>query len=128
MAQIYKGDDGKLYRTRFQIGDVVRIRDVGQCYTTYFEAFQLLGIEKWKEPILLNTIKNKKEQNWIVHDLISVYNNYSEPFYNILYHIKNKNGISIVIGECGLNLRVLNPNINDNYKIFNNNKIINVIK
>lgn len=128
MAQIYKGEDDKIYHTRFQIGDIVRIRDVGQCYTTYFEAFQLLGVKKWKEPIRINTIKNIKEQNWIVHDLICVYNRGVKPFHTILCHIKNKNGFSVVIGEFGLNLRLLKFNINYNYKNLNNNKIIKVIK
>lgn len=127
MAQIYKGEDGKLYRTKFEIGDIVRIRDLGQCYTTYFEAFQYLGVKKWEEPIALNQIKNKKEQNWIVHDMLCVYNGYVNRPCTILCHIKNKQGFSIVIGENGLNLRVLNSNINTQYKKLNNNKIIKVI-
>lgn len=105
MAQIYIGEDDKCYHTKFEIGDIVRIKDIGYAYTSYFEAFQKLGVRDWEKPILLTKYPKFNKENWFVCNLvIKKYWSY----YDIIYHIKNKKSESLVINEQGLSLHHLN--------------------
>lgn len=99
MAQIYIGEDKKTYHTKFEIGDIVRIWERGYTYTTFKKAFRMLGIYNVNElPI------NGKdcEENWVIVNMVVLRSSlYRRNYYDILCHIKNKKGKSIVIGEKG---------------------------
>lgn len=105
MAQIYIGEDDKCYHTKFEIGDIVRIKDIGHAYTSYFEAFQILGVRDWEKPILLTKHPNFNKENWFVFNLV-IKKHWS--YYDVIYHIKNKKCESLVINEQGLSLHHLN--------------------
>lgn len=114
MGQIHIGFDEKKYCCKFEIGDVVRIWDLGHCYTTFTSAFKQFGLYD------INVIyvnQNDKNENWVIVDMMIVYGNYySHRGYDILCHLKNKKGKSIVIGEDGLKKRPININVTKSLK------------
>ena len=121
MAQIFVGDDEKVYHTKFEIGDIVRICESGYTYTTFTEAFEMLGI--YGVDRLPINIKDC-EENWVIVNMIVIRSPlYREGKYDILCHIKNKKGISIVIGEQGLSKRLIKRCNTEALKELNNNKI-----
>lgn len=121
MAQIYIGEDEKMYRTKFEIGDIVRICETGYTYTTFTDAFELLGI--YGVDYLPIKIKDC-EENWVIVNMIVVRSFiYRAEKYEILCHIKNKKGKSIVIGEDGLRKRLIKRCNTEALKELNNNKI-----
>ena len=121
MAQIFVGDDEKIYHTKFEIGDIVRICESGYTYTTFTDAFEMLGIYGVdKLPI------NRKdcEENWVIVNMIVIRSPlYRAEKYDILCHIKNKKGKSIVIGERGLSKRLIKRCNTEALKKLNNNQI-----
>ena len=121
MAQIYIGEDKKTYHTKFEIGDIVRIWERGYTYTTFKKAFRMLGIYNVNElPI------NGKdcEENWVIVNMVVLRSSlYRRNYYDILCHIKNKKGKSIVIGEKGLKKRIIKNCNTNSLKELNNNKI-----
>lgn len=127
MAQIYIGEDYKCYHTKFEIGDIVRIKDIGYAYTSYFEAFQMLNVRDWEKPILLSKYPNFNKENWFIFSLII--KKYSS-FYDVIYHVKNKKSQSLVINEKGLSmhhLNLLNPTSNLKTESRNSNQKIKIL-
>lgn len=121
MAQIFVGDDKNVYHTKFEIGDIVRIWETGYAYTTFKEAFKMLGI--YGVDILPINLKDR-EENWVIVNLIVIRSSlYRVGKYDILYHIKNKKGTSLVIGEQGLRKRLIKNCNTKALKELNNNRI-----
>ena len=121
MAQIFVGDDEKTYRTKFEIGDIVRIWESGYAYTTFTEAFKKVGI--YGVEILPIKLKDS-EENWVIVNMIAIRSYlYSVGKYEILCHIKNKKGQSLVIGEQGLRKRFIKNCNTEALKELNNNQI-----
>ncbi len=121
MAQIFVGDDTKIYHTKFEIGDIVRIWETGYAYTTFTDAFEMLGI--YGVNMLPINIKDR-EENWVIVNMIAIRSSlYRVGKYNILCHIKNKKGKSLVIGEQGLSKRLIKKCNTKALKELNNNKI-----
>lgn len=121
MAQIFVGDDEKVYHTKFEIGDIVRIWEPGYAYTTYREAFKMLGIYGVD---ILPINKKDCEENWVIVNMIVIRSFfYHVEKYEILCHIKNKKGISLVIGEHGLRKRLIKRCNTEALKELNNKKI-----
>lgn len=121
MAQIFVGDDKNTYRTKFEIGDIVRIWETGYAYTTYTYAFEMLGIYG----VDMLPIKLKDcEENWVIVNMIAIRSFlYRADKYEILCHIKNKKGKSLVIGEQGLRKRFIKNCNTEALKELNNNQI-----
>jgi hypothetical protein len=125
MAQIFVGDDTKTYHTKFEIGDIVRIWETGYAYTTFTEAFKMLGIyDVDRLPIKLKD----REENWVIVNMIAIRSClYSGGKYDILCHIKNKKGQSLVIGEQGLKKRLIKNCNTEALKELNNNQIKDLV-
>ena len=121
MAQIYIGEDEKIYRTKFEIGDIVRIWETGYAYTTFKKAFNMLGIY---DVDILPINRKDCEENWVIVNMIVVPSSfYRVGKYEILCHIKNKKGLSLVIGEQGLRKRLIKKCNTEALKKLNNNQI-----
>lgn len=121
MAQIFVGDDKNTYRTKFEIGDIVRIWETGYAYTTFTHAFEMLGI--YGVDMLPIKLKDR-EENWVIVNMIVIRSSfYRAEKYDILCHIKNKKGQSIVIGEHGLKKRFIKNCNTEALKELNNNQI-----
>lgn len=121
MAQIFVGDDKKIYHTKFEIGDIVRIWETGYAYTTFTKAFEMLGI--YGVTILPINLKDR-EENWVIVNMIAIRSSlYRVGKYDILCHIKNKKGTSLVIGEQGLRKRFIKNCNTEALKELNNNQI-----
>ena len=121
MAQIFVGDDKNTYRTKFEIGDIVRIWDRGYAYTTFTEAFKMLGMY---DVNFLPINAKDCEENWVIVNMIVIRSSfYHVEKYDILCHIKNKKGKSLVIGEIGLRKRILKNCNTEALKELNNNQI-----
>lgn len=121
MAQIFVGDDKNTYRTKFEIGDIVRIWETGYAYTTFTDAFKMLGI--YGVDMLPIKLKDR-EENWVIVNMIAIRSFiYRGDKYEILCHIKNKKGKSLVIGEHGLKKRFIKNCNTEALKELNNNQI-----
>ena len=121
MAQIFVGDDEKVYRTKFEMGDIVRIWEPGYAYTTFREVFKMLGIY---DVDILPINKKDCEENWVIVNMVVIHTPlYREGKYEVLCHIKNKKGKSLVIGEQGLSKRLIKRCNTEALKELNNNKI-----
>lgn len=121
MAQIFVGDDTKTYHTKFEIGDIVRIWETGYAYTTFTDAFEMLGI--YGVDMLPIKLKDR-EENWVIVNMIVIRSPlYRAEKYDILCHIKNKKGKSLVIGEQGLRKRFIKNCNTEAFKELNNNQI-----
>lgn len=107
MAQIYLGENDKCYHTKFEIGDIVRIKDVGWYYPSFYEAFKKLGIQNWEECITLDKFPNWEKENWVVSNILV--NQYRRN-YDILYLIKNTKKQLLVINENGLTKHMVKHN------------------
>ena len=114
MEHIHFGFDENVYHSKFEIGDVVRIWDLGHCYTTFTRVFKQFGLY---DTNVIYANENDKNENWVIVDMIIVHGNYySHRGYDILCHLKNKKGKSIVIGEDGLKKRPINLNVTKSLK------------
>lgn len=113
MAQIFKGlnNPENIYKTRFDFGDIVRIINIGWTYQTFFDLYDLIGIKNYGTRLAPDNTECVKE-NWVICNIIAYE---LQPFegkrtYEIIYHIKNKKGKSLVIGEGGLRKRYMKIN------------------
>lgn len=92
--------------SRFLLGDVVRIEDVGCCYTFYESAFEHFYITQ-SEPKnyhklnrTLSTSNVHTNTNWIVCGMAL-----HGMFDSIIYYIRNKHNEHLLIDKYGLSLR-----------------------
>ena len=108
MAEIYKGDDDRVYLTKYGIGDIVRPFDLGYCYSRYYEAFQICGVDKTNYylndlgPLALN-------ENWVIKDMLII--PYGMREFNVLCCIRNTRGKYLMIDENGLKKRNIKVNV-----------------
>lgn len=115
MKHIHFGFDENVYHSKFEIGDVVRILNLGHCFTTFKRVFEKFDLRSINE---IHVNADDKEENWLIVDMIIVKcSNYCPPKpYDVLCHLKNKKGKSIVIGEDGLKKRPINLNVSKSLK------------
>ncbi len=115
MKHIHFGFDENVYHSNFEIGDVVRIWNLGHCFTTFKRVFEKFGLSGINE---IHVNADDKKENWLIVDMIIVKcsNYYPQKPYDVLCHLKNKKGKSIVIGEDGLKKRPININVTKSLK------------
>ena len=100
---MFKSENGRTIWTKFKLGDVVRISNIGQQYTTYTNAFKMFNIfDKTTNHGDFYSLEYDYDLNcnWIVCG-IAIHENSMD----ILYHIMNMKKQHIVINEDGLTLR-----------------------
>lgn len=100
---IFKCENGSNVGTKFKLGDIVRIVNVGEQYTTYTNAFKIFNIlDKTKNNGSFDYLDYEYDYNcnWIVCG-IAVHENSDD----IIYHIMNIKKQHMVINEDGLELR-----------------------
>lgn len=101
-TNMFKSEIGNVI-TKFKLGDVVRIEDIGEQYTTYTNAFKVFNIlDKTKNHGSFDSLDYDYDYkcNWIVCG-IAIHENSSD----IIYHIMNIKKQHMVINEDGLALR-----------------------
>lgn len=99
----YKTNDGRWLKTKFRLGDVVRIDNLGVRYDYYEDAFRFFNIlDKTKEigGCCLLDYPYDLRNNWIVIN-IAIHNN----GYDILYHLINRKKQHVIINEDGISQR-----------------------
>lgn len=105
---VFKSENGRTVWTKFKLGDVVRVSNVGQQYTTYTNAFKTFNIiDKTRNHGIFDSLEYDYDLNcnWIVCG-IAIHENSSD----ILYHIMNMKKQHMVINEDGLTLRNIKYN------------------
>lgn len=96
----FKSEIGNVI-TKFKLGDVVRISNVGEQYATYTNAFKTFNIlDKTRNHGIFYSLDYDLNCNWIVCG-IAVHENSDD----IIYHIMNIKKQHMVINEDGLELR-----------------------
>ena len=119
---IKKAINNRNYSFKFNIGDIVRIKDSGELYGEYIEAMYMLNVNSQKL-CKKRYDENICKQNWLITNVI-VSNAYGEN--RKIYAIRNKYGEFLIIGERGLVKRTLN-NVNCSSYKEKNEKPINVL-
>lgn len=92
----------------FLLGDIVRIEDIGCCYTIYCSAFEHFSITQSKPKNyhtpngteVLSVSNVHKNTNWVVCG-IALHSHYD----SIIYYIRNKYNEHLLINKYGLILR-----------------------
>ena len=99
----YKTNDGRWVTTKFKLGDVVRVDNLGRRYDYYEDAFRFFNIlNKTKEigGYCCLSYPYDLRNNWIVNN-IAIHRN----GYDILYHLINRKKQHIIINEDGISQR-----------------------
>lgn len=125
--------------SKFEIGDVVKVTDLGQVYSTYQSAMAYFGIPKkyikredgYYPGYRLNydfIHKNEeecKQDNWVILD-IALHGSFDST---LVYYIKNiKRDIVLIIGDEGMKLNKNIPNkITEKLRKSNDTKLIDKI-
>ena len=92
--------------SRFLLGDVVRVEDVGCCYSTYGSAFEHFYIPQYNPKNyyiphgILSTTNVHENTNWVVCG-IALHSSCD----TIIYYIRNKYNEHLLIDKWGLSLR-----------------------
>ena len=100
----YNTSCGKMVSSKFKLGDIVRLVNPGDIYSTYKEAFKYFNI-------LQNAVKSEcfyhleykdgmKETNWVILGIAS----HESDTSTLLYHIANTKREHLVIGKHGITL------------------------
>lgn len=100
---VFKSENGRNVLTKFKLGDVVRVSNVGEQYATYTNAFKTFNIlDKTRNHGIFYSLEYDYDLNcnWIVCG-IAIHENSSD----IVYHIMNMKKQHMVISEDGLELR-----------------------
>ena len=100
---IFKSENGRTVLTKFKLGDVVRVSNIGQQYSTYTNAFKTFNIfDKTKNHGSFYCLDYDYDLNcnWIVCG-IAIHENSSD----IVYHIMNMKKQHMVINEDGISPR-----------------------
>lgn len=102
---VYKSDENdKEFFSALKIGDIVKVRNIGSCYTHYTNAFRHFGIENSCEAfigggpnaLILKPPKNLTKTNWIVVNL-AIHSYYND----ILALLKSPSGEFLVL-DCSV--------------------------
>lgn len=99
----YKTNDGRWITTKFKLGDIVRVDNLGRRYDYYEDAFRFFNIlDKTKENggYCWLGYPYDLRNNWIVNN-IAIHNN----GYDILYHLINRKKQHVIINEDGISQR-----------------------
>lgn len=121
----YKTNDGRWVTTKFKLGDVVRVDNLGRRYDYYEDAFRFFNIlDKTKEigGYCCLSYHYDLRNNWIVNN-IAIHRN----GYDILYHLINRKKQHIIINEDGISQRNISGNELKNLMIKNKTFIIQTI-
>lgn len=99
----YKTNDGRWVTTKFKLGDVVRVNNLGSRYDYYEDAFRFFNIlDKTKEigGYCCLSYPYDLRNNWIVINI--AIHGYG---YDILYHLINRKKQHLIINEDGISQR-----------------------
>lgn len=98
---IFKCSDGRLIKTNFMIGDVVRVINISKRYDYYLEAFKTFNIldktEFTPSGLYILQYNYDLKTNFVIYN-IAVHQNGKD----ILYHIVNNKKQHMIINEDGI--------------------------
>lgn len=99
----YKTNDGRWVTTKFKLGDVVRVDNLGRRYDFYEDAFKFFNVlDKTKKNGGYSWLDYSYDlrNNWIVCNM-AIHGN----GHDILYHLINRKKQHIIINEDGISQR-----------------------
>lgn len=117
------GTDKNNYIVKYQIGDIVRLLDIGWSYCNDKEVFKLLNIRR--EQIITRPKKDLLNVNWlVVNVIISKYRGGDRK----IYALKNSQGKFLVFDERGIGEKRHLPQVNVSKYYLEKDKEIVVLK